>query len=41
MFQRSLLHAAADGRRQGEKLEAMIEQASESRAHWRMGQKGK
>jgi prephenate dehydrogenase len=42
MFQRSLLNMlqmVEDG--QGEKLEAMIEQASSSRAHWRMGQKGK
>ncbi len=42
MFQRSLLNMlqlAEDG--DGEKLEAMIEQASQSRAHWRMGQKGK
>ncbi|MDB5856940.1 MAG: prephenate dehydrogenase [Ramlibacter sp.] len=42
MFQRSLLNMlqlVEDS--QGEKLEAMIEQASQSRAHWRMGQKGK
>ena len=42
MFQRSLLNMlqmVEDG--QGEKLEGMIEQASTSRAHWRMGQKGK
>jgi prephenate dehydrogenase len=42
MFQRSLLNMlqlVEDS--QGEKLEAMIDQASQSRAHWRMGQKGK
>lgn len=42
MFQRSLLNMlqlVEDS--QGEKLEAMIEQASQSRAHWRMGHKGK
>jgi len=42
MFQRSLLNMlqlVEDG--QGEKLEAMIELASNSRSHWRMGQKGK
>jgi prephenate dehydrogenase len=42
MFQRSLanmLQLIEDG--SAEKLEAMVHQASESRAHWRMGQKGK
>ncbi|MCG2593063.1 prephenate dehydrogenase/arogenate dehydrogenase family protein [Ramlibacter sp. XY19] len=42
MFQRSLLNMlqmVEDS--QGEKLEGMIEQASNSRSHWRMGQKGK
>ena len=42
MFQRSLLNMlqlVEDGN--ADKLEAMIEQASETRAHWRMGQKGK
>jgi prephenate dehydrogenase len=42
MFQRSLLNMlqlVEDS--QGEKLEGMIEQASTSRSHWRMGQKGK
>jgi prephenate dehydrogenase len=42
MFQRSLLNMlqlVEDA--QGEKLEAMIEQASNTRSHWRMGQKGK
>jgi prephenate dehydrogenase len=42
MFQRSLLNMLQmieDA--QGEKLEGMIEQASTSRSHWRMGQKGK
>jgi prephenate dehydrogenase len=42
MFQRSLLNMlqlVEDS--QGEKLEAMIELASNSRSHWRMGQKGK
>jgi prephenate dehydrogenase len=42
MFQRSLLNMLQlieDV--QGEKLEGMIEQASNSRSHWRMGQKGK
>jgi prephenate dehydrogenase len=42
MFQRSLLNMlqlVEDS--QGEKLEGMIELASSSRAHWRMGQKGK
>ena len=42
MFQRSLhnmLQLAEDGN--GEKLEEMIGQASEARAHWRMGQKAK
>jgi prephenate dehydrogenase len=42
MFQRSLhnlLQLIEDGK--GEELENLIEQASESRAHWRMGQKGK
>jgi prephenate dehydrogenase len=40
MFQRSLLNMlqmVEDG--QGEKLEAMIEQASQARAGWRMGKK--
>jgi prephenate dehydrogenase len=42
MFQRSLhnmLQLAEDGN--GEKLEEMIAQASETRSHWRMGQKAK
>jgi prephenate dehydrogenase len=42
MFQRSLLNMlqlAEDGN--GEKLEEMIEQASNTRSHWRMGQKAK
>ncbi len=42
LFQHSLqqlLKAAEEG--EGEQLEAMIEQASQSRANWRMGQKGK
>lgn len=42
MFQRSLanmLQMIEDG--SPDKLESMIHQASESRAHWRMGQKGK
>jgi len=42
IFQRSMLNMlklAEDG--DGDKLQAMIEQASNSRAHWRMGQKGK
>ncbi len=42
MFQRSLhnmLQLAEEGN--GEKLEEMIAQASETRAHWRMGQKAK
>lgn len=42
IFQRSLLNMlqmAEDG--EGDKLQAMIEQASNTRAHWRMGQKGK
>lgn len=42
IFQRSMLNMlklAEDGN--GEKLEEMIEQASQARAHWRMGQKSK
>jgi prephenate dehydrogenase len=42
MFQRSLhnmLQLAEENN--GEKLEEMIDQASDARAHWRMGQKGK
>ncbi|NML46568.1 prephenate dehydrogenase/arogenate dehydrogenase family protein [Ramlibacter sp. G-1-2-2] len=42
IFQRSMMNMlklAEDG--DGDQLQAMIEQASNSRAHWRMGQKGK
>jgi len=42
MFQRSLLNMlqlAEDGN--GEKLEEMLDQASQTRSHWRMGQKAK
>jgi prephenate dehydrogenase len=42
MFQRSMLNMlqlAEDGN--GEKLEEMISQASNARAHWRMGQKAR
>ena len=38
-IKQSDLKAAEEG--EGEQLEAMIEQASQSRANWRMGQKGK
>jgi prephenate dehydrogenase len=42
IFQRSLMNMlklAEDGN--GEKLEEMIDQASQARAHWRMGSKNK
>ena len=42
IFQRSMMNMlklAEDGN--GEKLEEMIAEASQARAHWRMGQKAK